>query len=162
MFNKTDIPKDKQEMYDLMIYQLKFLLDDVNDNIANLSNTSAIIDFYLKDINWAGFYIYKNNELVLGPFQGLPACVKIQVGIGVCGTAASTMTTQVVKDVDAFPGHIACDSASKSEIVIPLSVNNQLFGVLDIDSPNLDRFDDIDRVNLETLVNLLVTYITID
>lgn len=162
MFNKTDIPVDKQEMYDLLIYQLKFLLEDVNDNIANLSNTSAIIDFYLKDINWAGFYLLKSDELVLGPFQGLPACVKIKLGVGVCGTAASTLTTQVVKDVDAFPGHIACDSASKSEIVVPIVVNNTLYGVLDIDSPIHDRFDEIDRVNLESIVNLLVKYLSID
>ncbi len=162
MFQKTDIPVDKQEMYDLMLYQLKYLLMDVNDNTANLSNTSALINFYLEDINWAGFYLYKKDELVLGPFQGLPACVKIKMGVGVCGTAAETNTTQVVKDVDAFDGHIACDSDSKSEIVIPITMNNTLFGVLDIDSPILDRFDDIDRVNLESLVNILIQYLSID
>lgn len=162
MFQKTDIPVNKQEMYDQLLFQLKYLLMDVNDNIANLSNTSAIIDFYLEDINWAGFYIYRNGELVLGPFQGLPACVKIKMGNGVCGTAAADFKTLVVDDVDAFPGHIACDSASKSEIVIPFKVNNTLYGVLDIDSPIHNRFDEVDRVNLEKVVNLLVSYLTID
>lgn len=162
MFQKTDIPVNKQEMYDQLLFQLKYLLMDVNDNIANLSNTSAIIDFYLDDINWAGFYIYKDGELVLGPFQGLPACVKIKMGNGVCGTAAAEFKTLVVDDVDAFPGHIACDSASKSEIVIPFKVDNQLYGVLDIDSPIHNRFDEIDRVNLENVVNLLVEYLAID
>lgn len=162
MFQKMDIPKDKQEMYDLLLYQLKYLLMDVSDNIANLSNTSAILDFYLEEINWVGFYLHKNDELVLGPFQGLPACVKIKIGNGVCGTAASTMETQVVKDVHAFPGHIACDSASNSEIVIPIEVDGKLYGVLDIDSPIHDRFDEIDRVNLEAVVNLLKESISID
>lgn len=162
MFQKMDIPTDKQEMYDLLLYQLKYLLMDVNDNIANLSNTSAILDFYLDNINWVGFYLYKNDELVLGPFQGLPACVKIKIGNGVCGTAASTMETQVVKDVHAFPGHIACDSASNSEIVIPFELNGTLYGVLDIDSPIFDRFDEIDRVNLENVVKLLKESLTID
>lgn len=162
MFQKMDIPKDKQEMYDLLLYQLKYLLEDVNDNIANLSNTSSILDFYLDEINWVGFYLYKNDELVLGPFQGLPACVKIKMGNGVCGTAASTMETQVVKDVHAFEGHIACDSASNSEIVIPFEVGNKLYGVLDIDSPIFDRFDETDCVNLEKVVELLVSNLSID
>ncbi len=162
MFEKNDIPKDKQERYDLLLYQLKFLLEDVNDNIANLSNTSAILNFYLEDINWVGFYIHKNDELILGPFQGLPACVKIRMGSGVCGTAAATLKTLVIKDVHAFEDHIACDSASNSEIVIPFEVGGKLYGVLDIDSPIFDRFDDTDRVNLERVVNLLVSYISID
>ncbi len=162
MFQKKDIPNDKQEMYELLLYQLKYLLEDVNDNIANLSNTSSILNFYLEDINWVGFYIYKDDELILGPFQGLPACVKIKMGSGVCGTAAATLKTQVIKDVHAFEGHIACDSASNSEIVIPFEVGNKLYGVLDIDSPIFNRFDETDRVNLEKVVNLLVSNLSID
>lgn len=162
MFNKTLIPTDTQEMYDLMIYQLKFLLEDVNDNIANLSNTSGLINFFLKDINWVGFYLEKNGELVLGPFQGIPACTKIVIGNGVCGTAASTRETQVVDDVNEFVGHISCDSASVSEIVVPIIINSKLYGVLDIDSPKHARFSDLDKINIEKLVNLLITYLSID
>ncbi len=162
MFDKTMIPSDTQEMYDLMHYQLKFLLEDVSDNIANYSNTSALINFYLKDINWVGFYLVKEDHLILGPFQGVPACTKITIGQGVCGTAASSLKTQVVKNVDKFPGHITCDSASKSEIVIPIVINEKLIGVLDVDSPVLNRFSEIDAMNLEKIIKLLISYISID
>jgi len=162
MFDKTMIPNDTQEMYDFMNYQLPFLLEDVNDNIANYSNTSALINFYLKDINWVGFYLVKGDHLILGPFQGIPACTKITIDQGVCGTAASSLKTQIVNNVDEFPGHIACDSASKSEIVIPIIINEKLIGVLDIDSPSLNRFDKIDAMNLEIVINQLINYISID
>ncbi len=162
MFTKLESSKNKPEMYETIINQLKYLLEDVNDNITNLSNTSALLNAYLKDINWVGFYLFKNNELLLGPFQGLPACTKIMIGNGVCGTAAETLQSIVVDDVDAFPGHIACDGASKSEIVIPIIINNSFYGLLDIDSPIHNRFDNVDKLYLEKLINTLISYISID
>ena len=113
----------------------------------------------LNDINWAGFYLYKNNELVLGPFQGKPACTHIELGKGVCGTAAKNMATELVKNVHDFPGHIACDSQSNSEIVIPIISENKLIGVLDVDSPKLNRFDEEDKIILERFVSLIVKYV---
>jgi len=162
MFTKLESSKNKPEMYETIINQLKYLLEDVNDNITNLSNTSALLNAYLKDINWVGFYLFKNNELLLGPFQGLPACTKIMIGNGVCGTAAETLQSIVVDDVDAFPGHIACDGASKSEIVIPIIINNSFYGLLDIDSPIHNRFDNVDKLYLEKLINTLISYISFD
>ena len=114
----------------------------------------------LDDINWAGFYLYKNNELVLGPFQGKPACTHIELGKGVCGSAALSRETQVIKNVHEFPGHIACDSQSNSEIVVPIIKNNILIGVLDIDSPLYSRFDEIDKKYLEEFVDILNEHIT--
>ncbi|QVK20469.1 GAF domain-containing protein [Mycoplasmatota bacterium] len=162
MFEKQNISNNKEEMYSLIIKQLNYLLEDVNDNIANLSNTSALLNVYLENINWVGFYLYKNSELVLGPFQGMPACTKIQIGNGVCGTAAKTLSTMVVDDVGAFPGHIACDGASKSEIVVPIIIEDKLFGLLDIDSPILSRFDEDDKLYLENVINTIISYISID
>lgn len=149
-------PNDKIEAYSLMKEQLKSLVEDESDLIANLSNTSALLNMGLQNINWVGFYLLKNDALVLGPFQGKPACVRIPVGKGVCGTAVATMETQLVHNVHEFPGHIACDSASNSEIVIPIIVNNKVHAVLDIDSPMYSRFDSTDRNELEEIVNILV------
>ncbi|UJL45082.1 GAF domain-containing protein [Virgibacillus sp. NKC19-16] len=141
--------------YELMIKQLDALSDGESDHIALLSNASALLNQSLTDINWVGFYIWRNNELVLGPFQGLPACIRIAYGKGVCGTAMKERQTQRVADVNQFPGHIACDAASQSEIVVPISLDDGLYGVLDIDSPNTDRFDKIDQTYLEKFVRVL-------
>jgi len=148
-------PENKEECYQLVIEQLKALLTDERELIPNLANASSLLAMALKDINWAGFYLMKNNELLLGPFQGKPACVHIPVGKGVCGTAAACAKTQVVPDVHKFAGHIACDSASNSEIVVPIIVNGEVKGVLDIDSPLFDRFDNIDKEYLEEFVHIL-------
>src|SRR5687767_11017092 len=119
---------------------LRALLEGERDLIANAANTAALVYDALPDLNWAGFYLYKSGELVLGPFQGKPACVRIAIGKGVCGTAAARRETVLVEDVHAFPGHIACDSASRSEVVVPLVLGSELLGVLDLDSPRLARF----------------------
>src|SRR6201988_4793618 len=126
------------------------------DFIANAANTSALLFDALPDINWAGFYFLRDQELVVGPFQGKPACVRIPLGKGVCGTAAATRKTVVVRDVHEFPGHIACDAASQSEIVVPLIKGDTLLGVLDIDSPLLARFDEADRRGIERLAAIFV------
>ncbi|MBU3022913.1 GAF domain-containing protein [Aestuariibacter sp. A3R04] len=126
------------------------------DLIANMANLSAVIFNSMERINWAGFYLYKDEQLVLGPFQGKPACIRIPVGRGVCGTAAASRETQVVEDVHAFAGHIACDAASNSEIVVPLVHKGELIGVLDIDSPDFARFDADDKVGVEALANALM------
>lgn len=151
--------KDKKQFYDYMNLKLTGLICDETDWLANLSNTSALLWLLLDDINWVGFYLYKNDELVLGPFQGKPACTHIEMGKGVCGTAAIERKTQVVKNVDEFPGHIACDSASKSEIVIPIIQDNELKGVLDIDSPILSRFDEEDRDYFENIIGTFNKYV---
>lgn len=147
----TAYPEDKSNFYQLLLSQMKSLLEGEQDVIANLANASALLNEALKDINWVGFYLLKNNELVLGPFQGKVACVRIPVGKGVCGTAVSENKTQLVKNVHEFPGHIACDSASNSEIVIPLRNKGKIVGVLDIDSPLIGRFDETDTCELEKL-----------
>ena len=141
--------------YELMLLQMKSLMEDVEYDITNLANASAWIYESMKGLNWAGFYLYRNDELVLGPFQGKTACTRIPMGKGVCGTAALSGQIQVVPDVHQFPGHIACDSASNSEIVIPMYREGKLYGVLDIDSPEFDRFQEADRAGLERLVRLL-------
>ena len=132
------------------------LLAGERDMIANAANTAALIYDALPDLNWAGFYLYKSGELVLGPFQGKPACVRIGMGKGVCGTAAARRETVLVEDVHAFPGHIACDSASNSEIVIPLLRGMELLGVLDLDSPKLKRFGADDQRGLEALAGIFI------
>lgn len=149
MFQETTYSGQKVKDYELLLKQLTALTGDENDTIANLSNASALLNQFLDDVNWVGFYLWKKEQLVLGPFQGLPACLRIDYGKGVCGTAIKTQESQLVDDVTKFPGHIACDSASKSEIVIPLTVNNEIYGVLDIDSPSTNRFDETDREYLE-------------
>ena len=143
--------------YKLLCAQLKALTEDVENEISNLSNASALLWQELADINWAGFYKMEGGILVLYPFQGKPACTKIAVGKGVCGTAVAEDKTQLVPDVHQFPGHIACDCASNSEIVVPIHVNGEIWGVLDIDSPNLGRFDEEDQKGLENFVKILET-----
>ena len=135
---------------------LRALLSGERDLIANAANTAALIYGALPDLNWAGFYLYKSGELVLGPFQGKPACVRIAIGKGVCGTAAERRATVRVEDVHAFPGHIACDSASNSEVVIPLLRGDELLGVLDLDSPTHARFREADARGLERLARAFV------
>lgn len=147
--------EDKHAFYELMLMQLQALLEGEENPIAILSNASALLNECLEQINWVGFYLMKKGELLLGPFQGKVACMHIAVGRGVCGTAVSENKTQLVKDVHAFPGHIACDSASRSEIVIPIRKGNEMMGVLDIDSPILSRFDEIDAMYLEKCVNVI-------
>ena len=137
--------------YPLLQSQLHALLADETDVLANTSNFVALLNNALDDINWIGVYVLRGDELVLGPFQGLPACVRIPLGKGVCGTAAQTLETLRVPDVHDFPGHIACDAASRSELVVPLLVNGGLVGVLDIDSPSRDRFSAADQAGIEEL-----------
>jgi len=146
---------NKNKQYKLINAQVQALISDESDMIANMANISAVLFNNLEQINWAGFYLFKQEQLVLGPFQGQPACIRIPMGKGVCGTSAAIRQTFVVKDVHEFAGHIACDVDSNSEIVIPILFNQQLIGVLDIDSPVTERFDDDDRRGLETLVNNL-------
>jgi GAF domain-containing protein len=146
----------KAELYRIVAEQLQSLIRAESDWMANLANAAALIFQSLPDLNWAGFYLLKDGELVVGPFQGKVACVRIQIGKGVCGTAAETRKTVIVPDVHEFPGHIACDSASRSEIVVPLTREGELIGVLDLDSPSLARFDDEDAAGLEELAKVLV------
>ncbi|WP_028783474.1 GAF domain-containing protein [Thalassobacillus devorans] len=157
MFQTIHYNGTREENYQLLIKQLAALLEGETDQIANLSNASSLLNQFLADVNWVGFYIWKQeeNELVLGPFQGLPACVRIPSGKGVCGTAVSDKQTQLVSDVHAFPGHIACDAASQSEIVVPLHKGGEIFGVLDIDSPSKNRFDETDKKYLEKFARTL-------
>jgi L-methionine (R)-S-oxide reductase len=148
---------DKPALYAELVQQLRSLIANEPDRIANLANASALLFSLLPDLNWAGFYLLNEGELVVGPFQGKPACVRIAVGKGVCGTAALSRKTLVVPDVHAFPGHIACDAASNSEIVVPIiSTAGELLGVLDLDSPLKARFDELDRQGLERFVATLL------
>jgi len=155
MFQRTEYQGTTAENYDTVIRQLTALIEGEPSRIANLANSSALLCHFLTDINWVGFYLLEGEELVLGPFQGLPACVRIPLGKGVCGTSAQQRETIVVPDVHQFPGHIACDANSASEIVIPLIKNGQLLGVLDIDSPIKDRFTETDRIYLEKFAEQL-------
>lgn len=160
MFNAEMYTESREKNYELVKKQLQALIHDEKNQIANLSNATALLNQFLNRINWVGFYLLDTNqELVLGPFQGLPACIRIPVGKGVCGTAALKMETIRVEDVNQFPGHIACDSASQSEIVIPLLKEGQLIGVLDIDSPEKNRFDELDQQKLEEFVAVLMQFI---
>ena len=152
----------QKQKYESLLSMMDSLLKDETDVITNLSNASALIKALVSNLNWAGFYIIKNNELVLGPFQGLPACNRIQIGKGVCGTAALKGETMLVKDVHSFPGHIACDSQSNSEIVIPLKQNNKVYGVLDLDSPIAGRFDEEDKIYLEKIVGIINKYVNFE
>lgn len=145
----------KETNYLMLTKQLKSLIEDEHHLIAILSNTSALINDHLDQVNWVGFYLIEDNELILGPFQGHPVCVHIEIGKGVCGTAVSEDATQRVSDVHQFPGHIACDANSKSEIVIPIHVNDKIIGVLDIDAPIKDRFTWDDQEGLEQVVQIL-------
>ncbi|MDQ0871800.1 L-methionine (R)-S-oxide reductase [Paenibacillus sp. V4I3] len=159
MFTKSSYEGTREHNYALLIQQVEALIHDEPNRIANLANAAALLGQFLSDVNWVGFYLLDETsdkkELVLGPFQGLPACVRIPLGKGVCGTSAERRATLLVPDVHAFPGHIACDAASQSEIVVPILVGNELIGVLDIDSPIKSRFDDIDQQYLEQFVQKL-------
>ncbi len=145
----------KETNYNLLGKQLASLIEDETNLIAILSNTSALLNDNLDQINWVGFYLIENNELILGPFQGHPACVHISIGKGVCGTAVANNQTQLVDDVNTFPGHIACDANSKSEIVVPIHVDNEIIGVLDIDAPITQGFSKGDQQGLEEIVSIL-------
>ena len=148
-------PTDKNSMYKLLASQMKALLEGETNTIANLANASALLNDALSDINWVGFYLMNNGELVLGPFQGKVACVRIAVGRGVCGTAVKENTTKLVMDVHSFSGHIACDSASNSELVVPLRHKGEVVGVLDIDSPKIGRFDRLDAEGIEKIALII-------
>ncbi len=150
----------KRDLYEQLASQLSSLLAGERDPIANAANFSALIFQSLPGLNWAGFYFVKDDELVLGPFQGRPACVRIRVGQGVCGAGAAKCETVIVPNVHEFPGHITCDSASNSEIVIPLMKDSRLIGVLDLDSPLVARFDQEDAAGLEQLVRILISSVT--
>ena len=152
--------KSKIDLYDQLTVQLSSLLAGERDLVANAANFSSLIFHALPDLNWAGFYFAKDDELVLGPFQGQPACVRIRVGQGVCGAGASKCETVIVPNVHEFPGHIACDSASNSEIVVPLMKGERLIGVLDLDSPLPARFDQDDAAGLESLVRILLSSVS--
>lgn len=146
---------DRTVNYDQLCAQLKALTEGIPYEIANLANASALLWQEVKDINWAGFYLMTDGALVLGPFQGKTACIRIPVGRGVCGTAVVERKSQLVPDVHAFPGHIACDCASRSEVVVPIWKNGEIWGVLDIDSPFENRFSEADREGLEQFVKVL-------
>src|SRR6266568_5791130 len=148
----------KSGLYRDLTAQLAALIDGEPALVANTANMAALIYHALPELNWAGFYFARDGELVLGPFQGKPACVRIAWGQGVCGTAAARGAAIVVPDVDAFPGHIACDAASRSELVVPLVAEGHVVGVLDLDSPRLGRFDDEDRAGCERLVSVLLAH----
>jgi L-methionine (R)-S-oxide reductase len=159
MFEAKKIEGDKDALYQEVNTQLDHLLAGEPDWLANLANAAALLDLHLETINWAGFYLWRDEQLILGPFMGRPACVRIPLGKGVCGTAAERRETMVVPDVHAFPGHIACDAASRSEIVVPIVADGRLIGVLDIDSPIAERFDETDRRHLEAFVSILNKHI---
>ncbi len=154
MFAIPSLSGDKPEQYAQLLAQARALVAGERDRIANAANLSALVYHALPDLNWAGFYFHDGHELVVGPFQGLPACVRIGLDRGVCGAAARTGQTQRVDDVDAFPGHIACDAASRSELVVPLVRDGELVGVLDLDSPRPARFDADDQAGLEAIARV--------
>lgn len=155
-FESTPLTGDKAAQYAQLQAQAQALLHGEPDRIANAANLAALVYHALPALNWVGFYFWDGRELVVGPFQGRPACVRIALGRGVCGTAAASRATQVVDDVDAFPGHIPCDSASRSELVVPLLLGDALIGVFDLDSPEPARFDEEDRRGLEALASVFV------
>ncbi|MBR4040141.1 MAG: GAF domain-containing protein [Clostridia bacterium] len=154
-FASVTYPEDKAARYEMMTGQIRALTDGISHPISNLANTAALLWQGMPDINWCGFYLMDKGALMLGPFCGLPACIRIPLGRGVCGTAAQMDETQRVYDVHQFPGHIACDSASNSEIVIPIHFGGRVIGVLDIDSPLTGRFDETDQEKLSQLVRYL-------
>ncbi|WP_027794879.1 GAF domain-containing protein [Paraburkholderia acidipaludis] len=160
MFSLSDtLPAEKSSLYATLAAQARALIEGESDRIANAANFSSLVFNSLEGLNWAGFYFFDGHELVVGPFQGKPACVRIGLGKGVCGAAAQSRETQVVRDVHAFPGHIACDSASQSEIVVPLVASDgTLIGVWDVDSPHLARFDDEDAKGMEALCRAFVEF----
>ncbi len=158
--NMTSHDTAKLELYDQLATQLSSLLAGERDLVANAANFSSLVFHSLPDLNWAGFYFARDGELVLGPFQGKPACVRIKIGQGVCGAGAAKCETVIVANVHEFPGHISCDIASNSEIVVPLMKDSRLIGVLDLDSPTHSRFDQQDATGLETLVRILLSSVS--
>jgi GAF domain-containing protein len=156
MFSPTGLSGPKPEQYGQLLAQARALVEGERDRVANAANLSALVYHALPQLNWVGFYFFDGTELVVGPFQGLPACVRIPLSRGVCGAAARTRTTQRVADVNAFAGHIACDSASRSELVVPLYDDDELIGVFDLDSPIPDRFDADDQAGLEAVAACFV------
>ena len=156
MFAQSTLTGSKAEQYMQLLEQARGLMHGERDRTANAANLSSLVFHALPDLNWVGFYFFDGKELVVGPFQGHPACVRIALGRGVCGTAAQTRETQRVPDVDAFPGHIPCDSASRSELVVPLYAGERLVGVFDLDSPILDRFDADDQAGLEAIAHAFI------
>lgn len=146
----------KKERYEYLLKYLESSFEGERNFIANLANASAVINENLENLNWAGFYLYDGNDLVLGPFQGKPACVRIKLGKGVCGTSASRKETLIVPNVHEFPGHIACDAASNSEIVVPIYIGEKLIGVLDLDSFEYSNFDEVDKLYLEKAVEIII------
>ncbi|WP_217537915.1 GAF domain-containing protein [Stenotrophomonas sp. GbtcB23] len=156
MFDTSTLTGSKPEQYGQLLAQARALVHGERDRIANAANLSALVYHALPQLNWVGFYLFDGTELVVGPFQGLPACVRIPLDKGVCGAAASQRVTQRIEDVDAFPGHIACDSASRSELVVPLVHGDTLIGVFDLDSPVLARFDADDQAGLEAIAAVFI------
>ena len=156
MFVNIKKSSNKTKNYEILLSNLDYYIIKGDNLVTNLSNLSAILNYFLNDINWVGFYLYDQEKLYLGPFQGLPACTLISLGNGVCGTCAISKESIVVNDVHKFKNHIGCDSSSNSEIVIPIVKNNELIGVLDIDSPSYSRFDQIDKLYLEKVIGKLV------
>ena len=156
MFVNIEKSADKIENYKILLKNLDYYLIKEDNLITNLANLSAYLNYFLDDISWIGFYLYDGEVLYLGPFQGLPACTVIKMGRGVCGTSAKERTTYVVKDINKFESHIACDSKSLSEIVVPIVKNNKLIGVLDIDSVSFSRFDKTDKLYLEKIITKLI------
>lgn len=152
-FATQTLSGSKPEQYAQLVVQARALIQGEPDRVANAANLAALVYHALPDLNWVGFYFYDGTELVVGPFQGLPACVRIALDKGVCGAAARTRQTQRVADVEAFPGHIACDAASRSELVVPLVHNDELVGVFDLDSPRINRFDEEDQQGLEAIAH---------
>lgn len=161
-FAAIPLTGSKPEQYAQLAAHAEALLAGEHDRIANAANLSALVYHALPELNWAGFYFFDGTELVVGPFQGLPACVRIALDKGVCGAAARTRTTQRIADVHAFPGHIACDAASRSELVVPLVRDGALVGVLDLDSPVPDRFDVDDQAGIEAIAALFVRSLRAD
>jgi GAF domain-containing protein len=157
---KSSVAQNKAERYAELAEALEGLLTGEPDPIANLANAAALIMDGLDELNWAGFYLMRGGELVLGPFQGKPACVRIPVGKGVCGTAVARAASILVEDVHAFPGHIACDAASRSELVVPMIRNGEVLGVLDLDSSRPARFDPEDRAGCEKIISVLLTHLS--
>jgi len=157
-----NIDRSEEEIYSEISKELEFLILPSDNIISNLSNFTALLKDAFKKISWVGFYIIKENKLFLGPFQGKPACTEISIGNGVCGTSAATCKTIIVADVDNFHGHIACDSNSKSEIVVPIIANGKLWGVLDVDSYQKSSFSELDKINLEIFCNLLSSKLELD
>ena len=155
MFTVENYKGTLEEKYGLLLKQLESLIEGETNTVANLSNASALLNVFLERINWVGFYMTEGDGLVLGPFQGLPACIRIPFGKGVCGKAAKEEKTIIVADVHQFPGHIACDAASQSEVVIPVFKDGKLFAILDIDSPEKDRFTEEEAAHLEGFVKIL-------